>query len=171
MYGESKPAGNAPTMYRTNNTFATTFSGPIKKNERLFDTSRNQSMAQAAFQGDTRQYEGQQNKGVQAGGKMAAYRAGIQGDTEAAKGFAQAQQDLLNKMTDASSADLQFQERLSGERGWVQDMLLDRDETRTRERMSGFKRVADVRLGDYERKIKEAQAAERRKTTILGGLI
>ena len=72
MYGESKPAGNAPTMYRTNNTFATTFSGPIKKNERLFDTSRNQSMAQAAFQGDTRQYEGQQNKGVQAGGKMAA---------------------------------------------------------------------------------------------------
>jgi hypothetical protein len=37
--------------------------------------------------------------------------------------------------------------------------------------MSGYKRMADTRLGEYERRIKEAIAAERRKTTILGGLI
>jgi|MDSW01.2.fsa_nt_gb hypothetical protein len=169
--GQSKPAGYAPTQYRSDNTFATSFSGPIKQNERLFDTARNQSMAQAAFQGDTRQFEGQQGRGVQAGGAMAAYRAGIQGDTEAAKAYAQAQQDMFNKYADRTSADLQFQERLAGERGWVQDLLLDRDQTRNRERMAAFKRDADVKLGDIERRTKEAMAAERRKTTILGGLI
>ena len=169
--GQSKPAGSPPTQYRSNNTFATTFSGPIKQNERLFDTARNQSMAQAAFQGDTRQFEGQQGRGIQAGGEMAAYRAGIQGDTAAGKAYAQAQQDMFNKMADATSADLQFQERLAGERGWVQDLLLDRDQTQNRERMASYKRTADVRLGDIERRTKEAMAAERRKTTILGGLI
>ena len=106
-----------------------------------------------------------------AGGAGAAYRAGVQADTESAKALAQAQQDMLTKQADISSADLQFQERLSGERGWVQDLLLDRDETRNRERMAAYKRYADVNLGQFEREIKEAVAAERRKTTILGGLL
>jgi len=49
--------------------------------------------------------------------------------------------------------------------------LLDRDETLNRERMAAYKRFVDVNLGDYERKIKEAIAKERRETEILGGLI
>ena len=167
----SSPATNAPTQFRTNNVYSTTFSGPIKKDPQNFNVARNEAMAQASFQGDARQFDQQAGKGVQAGGKMQAYRSGIMGDSEASKGYAQAQQEMLNKFSDGPAADLQFQERLSGERGWVRDLLLDCDETRNRDYMSAYKRVADVNLGDYERKIKEAIAAERRKTEILGGLL
>ena len=162
---------NAPTQYRTDNTFSTSFSGPITQDARLQDVARNESMSRAAFQGNERQFNQQQGKGIGAGGKGAAYRAGVQADTAASKALAQGQQDMLNKQADISSADLQFQERLSGERGWVQDLLMDRDETLNRERMSAYKRYTDTNLGQFEREIKEAVAAERRKTTILGGLI
>ena len=171
MYSESAPMTNVPTASSTDNTFSTTFSGPITQDPKLFDTARNEAMSKAAFQGDTRQYMGQQGKGIGAGGKGAAYRAGVRADNEAAKAMAQAQQEMLSKRADMSAAELQFQERISGERGWVQDLLLDRDETRNRERMAAYKRYADVNLGQFEREIKEAVAAERRKTTILGGLI
>jgi hypothetical protein len=167
----NSPKTNVPVQYRTDNTFATSFSGPISQDARLQDVARNESMSRAAFQGQERQFNQQQGKGIGAGGKGAEYRAGIRADTEAGKAYAQAQQDMLNKQADMSSADLQFQERLSGERGWVADLLMDRDETQNKERMSAFKRYADVNLGQFEREIKEAVAAERRKTTILGGLI
>lgn len=167
----STPSTNPATQYRTNNTYSTTFTGPIKRDPQNFNVARNESMAQASYQGDTRQFGQQAGKGVGAGGKMQAYRAGVMGDSEASKAYAQAQQEQLNKFSDTASADLQFQERLSGERGWVRDLLLDRDQTLNRERMSAYKRFVDVNLGDYERKIKEAIAAERRKTEILGGLI
>jgi hypothetical protein len=124
-------------------------------------------MAQAAFQGNERQFNQQAGKGVGAGGAMQAYKAGVQADAEAGKSYAQAQQEVLNKLADAPAANLQFQERLSGERAW----LLDKDETQLRERMAGYKRMKDVNLGQYERAIKEAIAAERRKTTIMGALI
>lgn len=165
------PKTNAPTQYRTNNNYSTTFTGPIAPDLQLRDSSRNQAMAQAAYQGDQRQYTQQQGKGIGAGGKMAAFRGGVQADTEAAKGFAQAQQDMLTKFSDQSSADLQFQERLAGEQGWVRDLLLGRDQTLNRERMASYKRFVDVNLSDYERMIKEAVAAKARQTTILGGLI
>lgn len=165
------PKTNSPVQYQTGLNYATTFTGPIRKDQTLQDAARGQSMAQAAYQGDTRQYQQQQGQGVGAGGKMAAYRAGVQADSEAAKGYAQAQQDLLTKFSDNAASDLQFQERLAGERGWVRDLLLGRDETLNRERMAGYKRFVDVNLGDFERKIKEAVAAKQRQTTILGGLI
>ena len=165
------PKTNVPTQYRTNQNYSTTFTGPIRRDQRMMDTSRNESMAQAAYQGNERQFDQQQGKGIGAGGKMAAYKAGIQADTEASKAYAQAQQDLLTKFSDNAQADLQFQERLSGERGWVRDLLLDRDETRNRGHMADYKRFVDVNLSDYERMIKEAVAAKARQTTILGGLI
>lgn len=164
-------ATNPPTQYRTNNTYSTTFTGPIAKNPRNFDVARNEAMAQAAFQGNSRQFDQQAGKGIGAGGKMQAYRAGVMADTEASKGFAQAQQEMLGKFSEQPTANLQFQERLSGERGWMRDLLLDKDQTLNRERMSSYKRFVDTNLGDYERKIKEAIAAERRKTEIMGGLL
>ena len=165
------PSTNAPTQYRTPQNYSTTFTGPIKRDQRLMDTSRNESMAQAAYQGDMRQYNQQALKGVGAGSRGAAYRAGLQADTEASKSLAQAQQDRLTKYSDNASADLQFQERLSGERGWVRDLLLDRDETRNKGQMADYKRFVDLNLGDFERKINEAIAGKQRQTTILGGLI
>lgn len=167
----ASPSTNAPTQYRTNNTFATTFTGPIQRDQRMQDVKRNQSMAQGAMQGDFRQFNQQAGRGVQAGGKAQQYLAGVRGDSAAAKGFAQAQQDMMDKYADNSTANLQFQERLSGERGWVRDLLLDRDESLNKERMGAYKRFVDTNLGEYERKIKEAAAAEARKTEILGGLL
>lgn len=165
------PKTNPPTQYRTGLNYSTTFTGPITQDARLQDVSRNQSMAQAAYQGNTRQFNQQQGRGIGAGGNMAAYRAGVQADSGAAKGFAQAQQDLLTKFSDQSSADLQFQERLAGEKGWVRDLILGRDQTLNRERMTAYKRFVDANLADYERMIKEAVAAKARQTEILGGLI
>lgn len=170
MFSQS-PSTNAPTRYKTNQNYSTTFTGPIYRDRQLMDSARNNSMAQAAYQGDTRQFNQQALKGVGAGSKGAAYRAGIQGDTEASKAMAQAQQDMLTRYSDTASADLQFQERLSGERGWVRDLLLDRDETRNKGQMADYKRFVDLNLGDFERKINEAIAAKQRQTTILGGLI
>ena len=66
------PKTNAPTQYKTNQTYATTFTGPIKPDARTQDAARNMSMATAAYQGDTRTYNQQQGKGIGAGGKMAA---------------------------------------------------------------------------------------------------
>jgi len=165
------PKTSVPTQFKTGQNYTTTFTGPIKRDQRLMDSSRNESMAQAAYQGDTRQFNQQQGKGIAAGGKMAAYRSGIQGDTEASKGYAQAQQDKLTKFTDNASADMQFQERLSGERGWVRDLLLDRDETRNKGHMADYKRFVDLNLGSFERQIQEAIAAKQRQTTILGSLL
>jgi hypothetical protein len=166
----SSPSTNSPTKYKTNNTFATTFTGPIQRKDRNFDVARNESMAQAAFQGNPRTFTTQMGQGIQAGSKMSAYRAGVQGDTEAAKGYASAQQQMLDKYTEAPSANLQFQERFAGEKGWMRDLLLDRDQTRGQERMSSYKRVVDTNLAEYERQIKEAIAAQQRQTEILGGL-
>jgi hypothetical protein len=167
----NSPSTNAPTQYRTNNTFATTFTGPIQRDQRMQDVKRNQSMAQGAMQGDQRQFNQQAGRGVQAGSKMQGYLASMKGDSAAAKGFAQGQQDMMDKMADNSTANLQFQERLSGERGWVRDLLLDRDESLNKERMGAYKRFVDTNLGEYERQIKEAVAAQARQTEILGGLI
>lgn len=167
----STPATNPQTQFRTKNTFSTTFTGPIQRDPRTFDVSRNEAMSQAAFQGNQRAFTGQMGKGIGAGSKMAAYRAGVQADAEAGKAYAEGQQAMLDKYSETPAANLQFQERLSGERGWVRDLLLDRDETRNRERMAAYKRFVDVNLADYERKIKEAISEERRKTEILGGLL
>lgn len=165
------PVANAPVQSRTNNTFATTFTGPVYQDRRAQDAARNQSMAQAAYAGEERQYRSQQGKGVAAGSKMASYRAGMQATAEAGKAYAQAQQDMFNRMSGKASADLQFQERLAGEQGWVRDLLLDQKDIQQRERLASYKRFADINLADYERKIKEAIAAEARKTEILGGLL
>jgi len=169
---QTTPVANAPTAYRTNNTYSTTFSGPIARNPRNFDTARNEQMAQAAFQGNQRAFNNQQmGPGIQAGSKMMAYRSGVQADSEAAKGYAAAQQQTLDKGSEKATSNLQFQERYAGEQGWMRDLLLDKQETQNRERMSAYGRFVDVNLGDYERKIKEAIAAEQRKTEILGGLM
>lgn len=166
----STPKTNAKTQYKTDNTYSTTFSGPVTKDESLFTRGRNEAMAQAEFQGNERAFNQQAGKGIGAGGAMQAYRAGVMADAEAAKGYGQAQQELLNQLTDAPAANLQFQERVSGERAWLQDLLLDRDEAMLRERMDAYKTMKDVNLGDYRRKINEAIAAERRKTETSGSL-
>ena len=165
------PKTNMPTQYSAGQQYSTTFTGPIYKDRRLQDQARNDSLARAAYSGTQRQYNQQFGPGVRAGSAMANYRSGIQADSEASKAYAQAQQDMLNRTSDKSASDMQFQERLSGERGWMRDLMLDNDNTVNKERMAAMKRFADLNLGDFERKTKEAVAAEARKTEILGGLL
>lgn len=155
----------------TTQNYSPTFTGPIQKDPSVAQRARNQSMAQASFAGDMRAYMGQAGKGVRAGSKQAAYRAGMAADTEAGKAYAQAQQDLLNRYADQSAATLQFQERQAGEQGWLRDLLLDRTDTLAQERKAAYKRKADVDIGDYQRRVDDAVARDRRQAEIAAALL
>jgi hypothetical protein len=170
MFAQSG-AGFLPRQFQTDKNYTTTFSGPIKPNENLAISSRNESMAKAAFGGDTRQFSGQMGKGIQAGSKMSAFRAGLLADAEAGKGYAQAQQDQLNRFASQKAPELEFQERLAGEQGWLRDLLLDRDDVRNRERMAAYKRKADVDLQRYDRTMLDAQQSWENAATIAGALM
>lgn len=170
MFSQSG-AGFLQPKFQTQQNYATTFSGPIKPNEEYARSARNESMAKAAFGGDVRNYSGQMGKGVQAGSKMSAFRAGLLGDAEAGKGYAQAQQDMLNRYAGQKAPELEFQERLSGEQGWLRDLLLDRDDVRTRERMAAYKRKADVDMQRYDRTMLDAQQSWENAATIAGALM
>ena len=161
---------DAPVRNRFNQMYSTTFSGPIQKDRTYADQARNESMAKASYQGDPRQFENQMGKGVRAGGKMDAYRAQIQGDSQAAKSKAQAQQDFLNRLADSRAADLQFQERLAGEQGWMRDLMMDRDAVNTRMAMAGYKEFADVELAEKEREAKRIVNEANRAATIMSSL-
>lgn len=170
MFAQSG-AGFLPRQFQTDKNYTTTFSGPIKPNENNAISARNESMAKAAFGGDDRQYSGQMGKGVQAGSKMSAFRAGLLADAEAGKGYAQAQQDQLNRFASQKAPELEFQERLSGEQGWLRDLLLDRDDVRNRERMAAYKRKADVDLQRYDRTMLDAQQSWENAATIAGAMM
>lgn len=128
-------------------------------------------MAKAAFGGNTRAYTGQIGKGIQAGSKMADYKAGVQADTEASKAFAQARQDELERLMGQSSPELQFQERQAAEQGYLRDLLLDRDDILTRERMAAFKRFADAELSNFARHTEDAAAESKRRAQFWSSLL
>lgn len=167
----ASPNTNSPVRLLTTQNYSPTFSGPVQKDPAAAQRVRNQSMAQASYAGDVRAYMGQPGKGIQAGSKQNAYRAGLVADTEAGKAYAQAQQDQLNRYADQASADLQFQERQAGEQGWLRDLLLDRTDTLTQERKAAYKRKADVDIGDYQRRVDDAVARDRREAEIWSALL
>jgi hypothetical protein len=165
------PSTNSPTQYQTNNLYSPTFSGPIQKDPNVFRSARNQSMAQAAFSGDIRASLGQQGKGIQAGSKQSGYRAGLLADANASKAFAQAQQDQLNRYSDQAASKLLFQERQAGESGWIRDLLLDKLDTQMNERKSAYKRKADVDIRDYQIRVDDAVARDRREAEIWSSML
>lgn len=162
---------NNPVRMATTQNYSPTFSGPIQKDPAVAQQARNQSMAQAAYAGDMRAYTGQSGKGVRAGSRQNAYRAGLLASTEASKAYAQAQQDQLNRYADDAAADLQFQERQAGEMGWLRDLLLDNRDMQRQERKAAYKRKADVDIGDYQRRVDDAVARERRRAEIMSALL
>lgn len=164
------PVTSSPVRFQTKQNYSPTFSGPIQKDPAVAQQARNQSMAQAAFAGNPRGYL-QAGKGIRAGSKQSAYRAGLLADTEASKAYAQAQQDQLNRYGDQSAATLQYQERQAGELGWLRDLLLDRTDTLMQERKSAYKRKADVDIGDYQRRVDDAVARDRREAEIWSALL
>jgi len=166
----SGPATDAPVRGRYDQMYGTTFSGPVQKDRQFQDAARNESMAKAVYQGDPRQFMNQMGKGVRAGGKMEAYRAGIQGAAQSSKAYAQANQDLLNRLADERAANLQFQERLSGERGWMRDLQMDRDAVNSRMAMNAYKEFADVELAEKEREAKRIVNEANRAATIMSAL-
>jgi len=171
MFSQSTPSTNSPVKYQTTQLYAPTFSGPIQRDQQAFQTARNQSMAQAAYAGDMRAYMGQPGKGIRAGGKQSAYRAGLLADTESGKAYAQAQQDQLNRYADQSASRLLFQERQAGEQGWLRDLLLDRLDTQMQERKAAYKRKADIDIRDYQIRVDDAVARDRREAEIWSSLL
>lgn len=164
------PSADAPVRGTFNQMYGTTFSGPVQKDRQFQDAARNESMAKAVYQGDPRQFTNQMGKGIRAGGKMEAYRAGIQGQAQASKAYAQANQEMLNRLADERAANLQFQERLAGERGWMRDLKMDRDAVNTRMAMNAYKEFADVELAEKEREAKRIVNEANRAATIMSAL-
>jgi hypothetical protein len=163
---------STPMTYRSNAMFAPTFTSPVTKDRQAQDAQRNQSMAQAAYAGNQRQFQQQpRGAGVQAGSKMQAYRSGMMADAEAGKAYAQSQQDLVNRQANDKSSMLQFMERLSGQRGWIRDLNLDQDSIKSQGMLSAYKRFTDINLNDLSRAVKETVADHARDTTILQSLI
>lgn len=167
----SSPSTNSPVKFQTDQLYAPTFTGPIQKDPNVFRQARNQSMAQAAYAGDLRAQLSQPGKGIRAGGKMSSYRAGLLADAEAAKGYAQAQQDQLNRYGDQAASRLLFQERQAGEQGWLRDLLLDKLDTQMQERKAAYKRKADVDIRDYQIRVDDAVARDRREAEIWSSLL
>lgn len=167
----SNPSTNAPIRYQSSVNYATTYPGPVYADRTAQDATRNQSMAQAAYAGAPRQFNMPRGPGVQAGSNMQAYRAGISGQSQAAQGYAQAQQDLFNRLANEATARLKFQESLAGERGWMRDLQLDENDIQNRERLGGYKRFGDIKRAEQERSTLEANAAEHRKTVITQALL
>lgn len=170
MFSNS-PSTKSPVTFQTDQMYSPTFSGPIQRDQRSFQSARNQSMAQAAYAGDMRAYLGQPGKGIRAGGKQSAYRAGLLADAEAGKAYAQAQQDQLNRYADQYASELLFQERQAGEQGWLRDLLLDRKDTQMQERKAGYKRKADIDIRNYQIRVDDAVARDRREAEIWSSLL
>lgn len=170
MY-QTTASTNAPVKYRTPLNFSQTFTGPLQQDERIQRTARNDSMAKAAFAGNQRAYLGQVGKGVGAGGKMAAYRSGVTGDSEAGKAYAQAQQDWLGLLSDQQGANLGFQERQAAEQNWLRDALLSMQNTQNRERNEAYDRILGYETRMYKIRAEDKVAAANRAAMIVGSIV
>jgi len=163
---------NSPMRFQTQRNYSQTFSGPIKLNEDLYRSGQNQSMAQAAFSGDSRGYQSQvQRQGVQAGNRMQGYRAGLMGDAQATQAIASGNEQRFNAAAENAAADLAFQERQAGELGWIRDLLLDRDDVNYRRQQADYKREVDRQLGIRQRKVEDEIAQRKRESMLLSSLI
>jgi hypothetical protein len=108
-------------------SYPPTYSGPVEASGEQMRRNRGQSMAQAAFRGNSRMFRRQ--KGTGAGTQLDAYRSGMQADTEAAKGYANAQQTLFDQLTANADANFSFQTNRAGEESSIRDLLLNRKNT------------------------------------------
>ena len=165
------PSTGSPTAFETRKNYSQTYSGPIKPDDNLARTAKTESMAKAAFGGNPRAYLGQVGKGIRAGSNMAAYKAGVQADTEASKALAQSRQDDLDRLMGQYSPELQFQERQAAEQGYLRDLILDRDDILNRERMAAFKRFADAELANFARHTEDAAAESKRRAQFWSSLL
>ena len=77
----------------------------------------------------------------------------------------------MNRYAQEASAELLFQERQAGEQGWLRDLLLDRDDVLTQERKAAYKRKADVDMNDYQIRVDDAVARDRREAEIWSSLL
>ncbi|NBU79454.1 MAG: hypothetical protein EBS50_10370 [Sphingomonadaceae bacterium] len=131
-------------------SYTPTLSGPIEAAGEQMRKNRNQNMAQAAFRGNSRMFRRQ--KGIGAGTQLDAYRAGIQADNEAAKGYANAQRSLFDQMTANADARFAYETNRAGEESSIRDLLLNRKST---------DQANELELRDLEiqRKLQERQRA------------
>jgi hypothetical protein len=163
---------NSPMEFQTQRNYSQTFGGPIQLDENLWRGAQNQGMAQAAFVGNARGYQNQTaRQGVRAGNKMQAYSSGTMGNAAAAQAIGDAQRQRLTSAAENASARLGFQERQAGERGWLRDLMLDRDDVNTRTQMADYKREIDRQLAMRQREVDNAISARQREAMIMSSLM
>lgn len=168
----NKASTNSPLQFQTQRNYSQTFGGPIQLDENLWRGSQNQGMAQSAFVGNARGYQGQTTRqGVQAGNKMQGYSSGMMGNAASAQAIGDAQRQRLTAFAENASARLGFQERQAGEQGWLRDLMLDRDDVNTRTQMADYKRETDRQLAMRQREVDNAISARQREAMIMSSLM
>lgn len=148
-------------------SYTPTLSGPIEAAGEQMRRNRNQNMAQAAFQGNSRMFRRQ--KGTGAGTQMDAYRAGMQADTEASKGYARAQRSLFDQLTANSDAQLAYQTNRAGEESSIRDLLLSRKQTDQGNELDLREIEINRRLQDRQREVENESRRLARNAT-MGGM-
>lgn len=107
-------------------TFQTTYSGPITATGETFRRQRNDARALGNLLGDSRGYM-QQGRGIGAGSKMLRYRAGIEGDRASQEQFAKAQAAMGDEALANANANLQFRSNQADEANRMRSLMLDKD--------------------------------------------
>lgn len=149
-------------------SYPPTYSGPIEAAGEQMRKSRNQNMAQAAFQGNSRMFRRQ--KGVGAGTQMDAYRAGMQADTEAAKGYAQAQRSLFDQLTANADSRLSYETNRAGEESGIRELLLSRRSTDQGNELELRGLEIERRLQDRQRAV-ENESRRLARNASVGGML
>lgn len=157
-------------------TFTSTYTGPfLASGESLF-RAKSDAAANRAFAGNERAYretDKGSKRGIRAGSKQDAYRAGLQADAQGAAAGDYQSVGLARLLDDAKSR-LAFQTSVAEEQEGLRRLLFDTDQTRNIAENALRKDIAYQSLSQRQRNADRRMGEMNRDTSIfgwLGGLI
>jgi hypothetical protein len=150
-------------------TFKPTLTGPVQASGRQARVGRNSALQNSAFAGNERAYQ-PKNAGVRAGGAMARYRSGMEADTQAAKGYSQAQQLAMTDDIFNQNALNQYQSLQSQEQSALRELLLGGRKVREGSAMDLRELALAEDLAQRQRDLQNQVANYQRKASV-GGIL
>lgn len=107
-------------------SYQSTYTGPFQASGETMRRQRNDAYAMGAASGDRRAYLNP-NKGVGVGSKAMQYRAGLAGDSAAARQFGAGQQSLLENLTTNADSRFTYQNNQADELNMLRGLQLQRE--------------------------------------------
>lgn len=150
-------------------TYNPTYSGPILASGDTMRRARNSAMQQSEFAGNTRAFRNQQ-RGIGAGSKMSAFRAGLMADADAFKARAAASQAQQDSMIGNAEAMQAYQRNQAEEDAGIRSLLTNRLGTDQKFAMDQRELTIGQMLQQRQRRV-ENEAADRRRGATMGGML